>query len=103
MVATMDRLAQLGIVGAPASGTSPHGEVVLAIDCKECVGLDTSACVDCVVTHIIGHTPGSRVELGRAEVRQLELLADAGWRPNRGSVPATAWPEGPLDVRRWRA
>lgn len=53
----------------------------LTIDCEVCVGLGTSACDDCVVSYVIGSTPGDGLRLDRDEARQLDLLADAGLAP----------------------
>ena len=54
---------------------------MLVIDCGECALEGTSACVDCVVTYLVGHEPGEAVVVDAAEVRALATLADAGLAP----------------------
>ncbi len=61
---------------------SDHGgDDVLRIDCAECVLEGTSACVDCVVTWLVGHEPGDAVVVDAAEVRTLGALARGGLAP----------------------
>jgi hypothetical protein len=54
---------------------------VLTIDCAECVLEGTAACVDCVVTFLVGHEPGTAVVVDAAEVRALGALARGGLAP----------------------
>jgi hypothetical protein len=54
---------------------------VLRIDCAECVLEGTSACVDCVVTFLVGAVPGEPVLVDAAEVRTLGALARGGLAP----------------------
>jgi hypothetical protein len=57
------------------------GDTVLVIDCAECALEGTSACVDCVVTYLVGREPGEAVVVDAAEVRALATLASAGLAP----------------------
>jgi len=58
----------------------PNDDVLL-IDCATCVLEGTSACVDCVVTFLVGHEPGTAVVVDAAEVRGLRALARGGLAP----------------------
>ena len=58
-----------------------YGDGVLRIDCGECMLEATSACVDCVVTFIVGRQPGEAVVVDAAEVRTLGGLARCGLTP----------------------
>jgi hypothetical protein len=51
----------------------------MVIDCDTCVVRGT-ACANCVVTVLVGN-PRRRIELDDAEVRALDLLAEAGLVP----------------------
>ena len=50
------------------------------ISCSECVMEHTSACDDCVVTHVLGE-PAGAVVFDLATERALRLLATAGMIP----------------------
>ena len=67
---------------APDDGSGGGGEAVLRIDCAECVLEGTAACVDCVVTFLVGHEPGAAVVVDAAEVRALGALARGGLAPS---------------------
>ena len=54
---------------------------MLVIDCAECALEGTSACVDCVVTYLVGHEEGAAVVIDAAEVRALATLAQGGLTP----------------------
>lgn len=54
---------------------------MLVIDCGECALEGTSACVDCVVTYLVGREPGEALVVDAAEVRALATLANAGLAP----------------------
>lgn len=60
---------------------SARDDIVLSIDCDDCAEQHTRTCDDCVVSHVLGHGPGRRVELDGEEYRQVELLAAAGLVP----------------------
>ena len=78
----MQRQPHLRLVAASEPVVAQESpEIALTIDCDDCVGLDTGACADCMVTHLLGAEPGGRVELDHDEFRQVELLADAGLVP----------------------
>jgi hypothetical protein len=64
-----------------SAGAGGDGVGVLRIDCAECVLDGTSACVDCVVTFLVGHDPGTAVVVDAAEVRALRTLARGGLAP----------------------
>ncbi len=76
-MATMRRPGA-SVDGDGGGGTSDD---VLRIDCAECVLEGTSACVDCVVTWLVGHEPGAAVVVDAAEVRTLGALARGGLAP----------------------
>jgi hypothetical protein len=54
---------------------------VLRIDCAECVLEGTSACVDCVVTYLVGHEDGTAFVVDAVEARTLDALARGGLAP----------------------
>lgn len=54
---------------------------VLRIDCAECSLEGTAACVDCVVTYLVGHEPGTAVVVDAAEAAMLRALARGGLAP----------------------
>lgn len=49
----------------------------MLIDCDECRMQHTTACADCVVTHLLEDLAGP-IELDPDQAEALELLADAG-------------------------
>jgi hypothetical protein len=57
------------------------GDDVLRIDCAECELEGTTACLDCVVTFIVGLEPGVPLEVRPAEVITLRALAEGGLAP----------------------
>ena len=59
----------------------------MLIDCDECVMQATSACDDCVVTHILGREAGHAVVLDLAEERALRTMSDAGLVPGLLHLP----------------
>ena len=76
------RLASAGV--APA-----EEDVVLTIDCEECVMEGTGACDDCVVSYIVGREPGEAVVIDAEEERAVRLLAGAGLVPTLRLVRRT--------------
>lgn len=52
----------------------------MLIDCDECAMQDTSACQDCVVTHLLRDVAGPS-EVDPEQVEALEAMADAGLVP----------------------
>ena len=70
-------------VAVPDDGSGGGNDpMVLTIDCAECVLEGTAACVDCVVTFLVGHEPGTAVLVDAAEVRALGALARGGLAPS---------------------
>ena len=59
----------------------------MEIDCDACVMQHTSACDDCVVTHILGREPGDAVVLDLGEERVLRSFADVGLVPELRLLP----------------
>ena len=57
------------------------GDGVLRIDCGACALEGTSACVDCVVTFVVGHEPGAPLVVSAAEARTLRALERGGLAP----------------------
>ena len=61
------------------------------IDCGRCAMSDTrcsdTRCRDCAIA--VTETRNVTTQLGRAELRALRVLADAGLVPSLTSVPAT--------------
>ena len=57
----------------------------MLIDCDGCAMRDL-ACGDCVVTVLLGTTPGA-VEVDEGEARALGVLADSGLVPRLQLVP----------------
>jgi hypothetical protein len=57
------------------------GDGVLRIDCAACVLEGTAACVDCVVTFVVGHEPGTALVVSAAEARALRVLERGGVTP----------------------
>jgi hypothetical protein len=53
----------------------------LRIDCDECVMQATNACDDCVVSFIMGRTPGDAIVVDVAEQRALKALGERGLVP----------------------
>ena len=65
----------------------------MEIDCDACVMQHTSACDDCVVTHILGREPGDAVVLDLGEERVLRSFADVGLVPElRCTSPSRGTP-----------
>jgi hypothetical protein len=62
----------------------------MIIDCDTCVGLNTTACDDCVVTFIMHQ---GLLDLDQDEMAALEVLADEGLVPRlrllTASVPVS--------------
>jgi hypothetical protein len=56
-------------------------EAALTIDCDVCLGRETDACDDCVVSYLVGHEAGTPVVLDADELRAVDLLAEAGLVP----------------------
>jgi len=50
------------------------------IDCDECAMQDTTACEDCVVTHLLRDVAGP-IEVDVEQAEALEIMADAGLVP----------------------
>jgi hypothetical protein len=59
----------------------------MQIDCDACAMQHTSACDDCVVTHILGREPGDAVVLALGAERALRSLAEAGLVPELRLLP----------------
>jgi hypothetical protein len=53
----------------------------ITIDCDDCVMQHTSACADCLVTHLCGQGQQSAVVFDLAEQRAVRLFAEAGMVP----------------------
>ena len=64
----------------------------MLIDCDGCAMRDL-ACDDCVVTVLLGSTPGP-VEVDESEQRALDVLAESGLVPRLQLVPLG--PPGPV-------
>ena len=62
----------------------------MLIDCDGCAMRDL-ACGDCVVTVLLGSTPGT-VEMDETEARALDVLADSGLVPRLQLVPLEPHP-----------
>lgn len=79
----MPALPHLRLVSDPPESTVGAGarEPALTIDCAVCVALHTDACRECVVTHLVGHEPGTVVVLDHDEKRTVDLLTEAGLVP----------------------
>lgn len=54
----------------------------LTIDCAECVMEGTGACGDCVVTFVVGRSPGDALIIDAAVERDLRALGSAGLVPD---------------------
>ena len=54
---------------------------VLRIDCGCCVLEGTAACVDCVVSYVVGHDEGTALVVSTAEARTLRSLERVGLTP----------------------
>ena len=52
----------------------------MLIDCSECVMQHTTACHDCVVSHLLADVLGP-IEVDPEQAAALEVLADAGLVP----------------------
>ncbi|MBN2112684.1 MAG: hypothetical protein JW785_00995 [Acidimicrobiia bacterium] len=61
----------------------------MLIDCNQCAAQHTSACRDCVVTHLLADLAGL-VEIDPEQARALEALADCGLVPQLRLVPRAA-------------
>lgn len=61
----------------------------MLIDCNECAMQHTSACEDCVVTHLLQDLLGP-IEIDPERSAALEVLADAGLVPGLKLVPRVA-------------
>jgi hypothetical protein len=59
----------------------------MRIDCDACVMQHTSACDDCVVTHILGREPGDAVVLDLGEERALRSFVEVGLVPGLRLAP----------------
>ncbi len=57
----------------------------MLIDCAQCAMRDTSACDDCVVTHLLGECP---IDLSDTQAEAVANLADEGLVPKLRLVPA---------------
>jgi hypothetical protein len=54
----------------------------LVVDCDDCAGNGTSACADCVVSHVLAGEAPVRLTLESTEERAVRLLAKAGLIPD---------------------
>lgn len=61
----------------------------MLIDCNECAMQHTSACEDCVVTHLLQDLLGP-IEIDPERSAALEVLAEAGLVPSLKLVPRAA-------------
>lgn len=59
----------------------------MRIDCEDCAMQHTTACDDCVVTHILRREPGEAIVLDLGEERALRSLADVGLVPELRLAP----------------
>jgi len=53
----------------------------LIIDCDSCIMRDTSACADCIVTHLCDDTHEGGLVIDAAEARAVRMLTRAGLAP----------------------
>ncbi len=53
----------------------------MLVNCEDCVMQDTEACDDCVVSFVVGRSPGEAVVIDASEERAVRMLADAGLVP----------------------
>ena len=58
----------------------------MLIDCDECEMQETTACQDCVVTHLLWDVAGP-IEVDAEQAEALEIMADAGLVPTLRLVP----------------
>jgi hypothetical protein len=56
-------------------------DLVLRIDCDDCVMEGTNACDDCIVTFLCTRDHGGAVVIDVQEVRALRLLQQGGLAP----------------------
>lgn len=79
----------LRLVPARGGADPPSGDraAALTIDCDRCVALHTDACAGCVVTHLVGHEPGTPVVFDAEEKRVVDLLTRAGLVPTNRFSP----------------
>lgn len=61
----------------------------MLIDCNECAMQQTSACEDCVVTHLLQDLLGP-LEIDPDHAAALEVLAEAGLVPGLRLIPRAA-------------
>lgn len=52
------------------------------VDCDECVMQHTEVCGDCVVSFVVGRSPGDALIVDVAEARAVRLLTNAGLLPS---------------------
>ena len=65
----------------PQNGVMAGDDLVLRIDCDDCVMEGTSACDDCIVTFLCTRDRGGAVVIDVQEVRALRLLQQGGLAP----------------------
>jgi hypothetical protein len=53
-----------------------------SIDCNECVMQHTAVCSDCVVSFVVGRSPGDALVVDVSEARAVRLLTNAGLLPS---------------------
>lgn len=58
-----------------------ENDLVLRIDCDDCVMEGTDACQDCIVTFLCTRDEGGAVVIDVQEVRALRLLHEGGLAP----------------------
>lgn len=58
----------------------------MLIDCNQCAMQHTSACHDCVVSHLLADVLGP-IEVDPEQAAALEVLADAGLVPGLRLMP----------------
>jgi hypothetical protein len=56
----------------------------MLIDCEQCAMRDTSACDDCVVSHLLG---GGPVDVSESQAEAIANLAEEGLVPRLRLVP----------------
>jgi hypothetical protein len=70
----------------PAHGRRHHpsagSRTWLVVDCDGCTGNGTSACADCVVSHVLAGEAPVRLTLESDDERAVRLLAKAGLVPD---------------------
>jgi hypothetical protein len=90
-----DRSATGGdpFAGARRQHPSAGSRSWLVVDCDGCAGNGTSACADCVISHVLAGEAPVRLTLESADERAVRLLAKAGLVPDL-RFESVEWHEG---------